>query len=101
MNTILVLQYGVYKWVKPIMFVGMLIFALPLILVGNGGRFVAFLTLAFFAAAAAWAMVMIMPGSDPRHEEVFAFFPLLISALGFASLPRFVRLARTNSTGTI
>jgi hypothetical protein len=100
-NTILVLQYGVYKWAKPIMFVGMLIFAVPLILVGNGGRFVAFLTLAFFAAAAAWVVVMIMPGSDPRHEEVFAFFPLLISALGFASLPRFVRLARTQSMSSI
>jgi hypothetical protein len=100
-NTILVLQYGLYKWAKPIMFFGMLIFALPLILVGHGGQFVVFLTLAFFAAAAAWVLVMIMPGSDPRHEEVLAFFPLLMSALGFASLPRFVRLARTNSMSRI
>jgi hypothetical protein len=90
MNGLLTLQYGVYKGAKPFMFASMLIFALPLIVIGNGGRLVAFLTLAFFASAAAWVVVMIMPWGDPRHEEVFAFFPLLSSVLGFASLPRFV-----------
>jgi hypothetical protein len=93
-NATLALQYELYQWARPITLVCMLMFALPPLVTGHGRMLVAFLTLAFFASAAAWAFTMMMPGGDPRHEDVFAFFPLLISAIGFASLPRFVELVR-------
>jgi hypothetical protein len=93
-SALLELEYGFFKWVKPLMFLGTLVFAVPLIVGSRGGPFVAFLTLVFFASAAAWTVVMIMPGSDSRHEDVYAFIPLMICALGCAGLPRFVRISR-------
>jgi hypothetical protein len=50
-------------------------------------------------SAAAWVAAMIMPGSDSRHEDVYAFIPLLISALGLASVPQIIREIRRNSRG--
>lgn len=96
-ETTLAVQYGLFKWSKPILFVSMMIFALPLIVLGRGGRLVAFLVLTFFVSAAAWVVAMIMPTSDPRHEEVFAFMPLLVAVLGFASIPHFWATIRQNS----
>ena len=93
LNTTLLLQYGAFVWLKPLLVTFMVIFALPLILTSVGGQLVAFLVLTYFVSAAAWTVVMIPPGGDPRHEDVFAFIPLLVTALGFASLPQFIRLA--------
>jgi hypothetical protein len=45
-----------------------------------------FLILAYLISAAAWVTVMINPASDPRHEDVYAFFPLLVMAIGFTFL---------------
>lgn len=93
-NGALLLQYSVFKWAKPILFGCVVVFALPLILAGIGARFVLFLTLAFFASAAALTLVQIAPISDSRHEQFFAFFPLLIGVLGIASIPRFLVMMR-------
>jgi hypothetical protein len=99
LNTLQDIQYGAFKWVKPFLFVAMLAFALPLMLISNGGRLVMFLLLCFFVSAAAWVTAMIMPGSDPRHEDVYAFIPLLIATLGVAYVPRFTRIAGRVGTG--
>jgi hypothetical protein len=87
MTTVLALCYTAFKWAKPLLFGLMIVFAVPLLLAGRGAaRLVALLVPAYFISAAAFAVVMIMPHSDPRHEDVYAFFPLLIAALGFALL---------------
>lgn len=88
-RAMLAVQYDLYKKVKPLIFFGMAIFAIPLILLKRGGPFVSFLVVTYFVSAAAWVVVMIMPGSDPRHEEVFAFIPLLVTILGIAMLSKF------------
>lgn len=95
LNTLQEIHYGAFKWVKPILFVLTIVFALPLILFSAGGRLVTFLVLCFFVSAAAWVAAMIMPGSDPRHEDVYAFIPLLVSVLGLARLPMFTRWSST------
>ncbi len=87
------LSYGIFKWAKPIFFISMLVLSLPLIIFRIGGRLVAFLVLAYFASAAAFTLVMIMPRSDPRHEDVYAFFSLLVTVLGFCTIPRLVLAA--------
>jgi hypothetical protein len=89
--------YGAYKWLKPVFFIGMLLFALPVVVNGSGGRFVAFLTVAYFVSAAAFSIVTIYPLGDPRHEDVFSFFPLIVCVLGVAALPKFWRLACANA----
>ena len=93
MNALLGVSYGVFKWVKPILFISMLVISLPLIIFGIGGRLVAFLVMAYFVSAAAFTIVMIMPGSDPRHEDVYSFFPLLITTVGVFAIPEFIRAA--------
>ncbi len=97
LNSTQTILYGVFKLLKPVFFLLMMLFVFPLLMVSRGRQLVLFLTMCFYASAAAWLVVMIMPGSDPRHEDVFAFMPLLVSVLGFASLPQFIRLIRRNS----
>jgi hypothetical protein len=97
-SAILEIQYGAFQVAKPIKFALMLMFSIALIVLGPGGRFVAFLVVCFFvSAAAAGAIVFIMPFGDPRHEDVYAFIPLLISVLGVAQLPKFFKAAVQNS----
>lgn len=95
-NAAFAVQYGVFKLSKSFLFGLMLVFAIALVLASAGGALVAFLVVAFFVSAAAWDIAMIMPGSDPRHEDVYAFIPLLVAALGIASVGQLVRLTRAN-----
>ncbi len=90
-GAMLLVCYGMFKWFKPILFMGMVVFSVPLLMTGVGGRLVAFLAPAYALSAAAFTVVMIMPGSDPRHEEVYAFFALLITVLGLSAVPQFLR----------
>lgn len=83
-NTTLEVQYDFFKWLKPLGLLGVLLFALPLIASERFGPFACFLVATYFVSAAAWTVVMIMPGSDPRHEEVYAFIPILLIAMGAA-----------------
>ncbi len=93
-SAVLELQYETFKWSRPLLFFPLVAFALPLIVLARVGRFVSFLAIAYFASAAAWTVVMIMPGSDPRHEEVYAFFPIMVVVVGIAMLPELLRIAR-------
>ena len=88
------LLYSVYKWAKPILFVCLVVFTPALMLSGIGTRFVAFLVLAFGVSVLGFTLVQIYPAGDPRLEEFLAFFPLLIGALGLASIPRFLAKLR-------
>ena len=90
-ETVLVSQYGLFKWSKPILFALMMMFMLPVIILRVGERLMVFLLLAFFVSAAAWVVAMVPPDSDPRHENVFAFIPILVAMLGFATLPQLLR----------
>jgi hypothetical protein len=81
------ISYAYFKGLKPVLFGLMVVLALPLLLAGGGvARLTALLLLAYFVSAAAFTAVMIMPQSDPRHEEVYAFMPLIVAVLGFAHL---------------
>jgi hypothetical protein len=93
-NASLALLYGSFKLMKPFLFLLMITSAIPLILASRGRILVLFLVLTFFVSSAAWVVAMIMPGSDPRHEDVYAFIPLLIASLGIASFKDFWRIAR-------
>ncbi len=88
------LQYNAFRWVKPILFFLMLALGTPLIVIGIGGRFVAFLMTSYFASAAAWSLVLSAPGGDLRHEDIYAFMSLIVVVLGVAALPRLFRFAR-------
>jgi len=90
-ETTLYLQYGLFKWSKPFMFATMLLLAVPIIISRRGQLITIFLILAYLISAAAWVTVMINPASDPRHEDVYAFFPLLVMAIGFTFITDLLR----------
>jgi hypothetical protein len=66
---------------------------MALVVARIGGALVVFLVACFFVSAAAWSVVLSSPGGDMRHEDIYAFIPILVGMLGITSLPRLFRLA--------
>jgi len=77
--------YQIFRFLKPFFFVGLLIFIMPLIIERKTRGIAIFLIVCFFASAAAFNIAMIMPAGDPRHEDVYAFIPLLIIMIGLST----------------
>jgi hypothetical protein len=92
-STVMTLQYGALRWAKPIMFFVLVVFGMALVVARIGGALVVFLVACFFVSAAAWSVVLSSPGGDMRHEDIYAFIPILVGMLGITSLPRLFRLA--------
>lgn len=91
------IAYQLFRFLKPFLFAGLLIFILPLIIEKKSRGLAIFLVICFFSSAAAFNIAMIMPAGDPRHEDVYAFIPLLVIFIGISTTLYKINLKKLTS----